>query len=96
LFGVLRECQDGIIQSVYKITGKNPADGESLMSLCVAVLKERAEGERRVALDPVNANKLAGRGLRILVQSGAGNAAGFSDAQYSGAEIVSNEEAALA
>jgi NAD(P) transhydrogenase subunit alpha len=66
------------------------------MSLCVAVLKERAEGERRVALDPVNANKLAGRGLRILVQSGAGNAAGFSDAQYSGAEIVSNEEAALA
>jgi NAD(P) transhydrogenase subunit alpha len=67
-----------------------------LMSLVVAVLKEQADGERRVALDPVNANKLAGRGLRILIQSGAGDAAGFSDAQYSAAEIINDEAAALA
>jgi NAD(P) transhydrogenase subunit alpha len=66
------------------------------MSLVVAVLKEQADGERRVALDPVNANKLAGRGLRILIQSGAGDAAGFSDAQYSAAEIINDEAAALA
>jgi len=65
------------------------------MSLTVAVLKEQADGERRVALDPVSVNKLAERGFRILFQSGAGDAAGFSDAQYSKAEIVSDEAAAL-
>lgn len=66
------------------------------MSLTVAVLKEQAEGERRVALDPVNVSKLSERGLRILFQSGAGDDAGFSDAQYSDAEIISDEDAALA
>lgn len=65
------------------------------MSLCVAVLKEQADGERRVALDPANASKLAARGIRILFQSGAGDAAGFSDAQYSSAELISDEATAL-
>jgi len=58
------------------------------MTLTVAVLKEQAEGERRVALDPVNAGKLAGKGFRILVQRGAGEAAGFTDEQYKGAELL--------
>jgi NAD(P) transhydrogenase subunit alpha len=66
------------------------------MSLCVAVLKEQAEGERRVALDPVNASKLAKRGLRVLIQRGAGDAAGFSDAQYADAELIDDEAKALA
>ena len=65
------------------------------MSLCVAVLKEQAEGERRVALDPVNAGKLAKRGLRVLIQRGAGDAAGFSDAQYADAELIDDEVKAL-
>ena len=65
------------------------------MSLTVAVLKEQADGERRVALDPVSAKKLAERGLRILFQSGAGDSAGFSDAQYSSAEIITDEASAL-
>jgi NAD(P) transhydrogenase subunit alpha len=60
------------------------------MSLSVAVLKEQAEGERRVALDPANANKLAAKGIRILVQKGAGEATGFTDDQYSGAELISD------
>ena len=58
------------------------------MPLTVAVLKETADGERRVALDPASANKLAKRGVRVLVEQGAGDAAGFTDAQYSGAEIL--------
>ena len=49
------------------------------MSLTVAVLKETAEGERRVALDPGSANKLAKRGIRVLLERGAGDRAGFSD-----------------
>jgi NAD(P) transhydrogenase subunit alpha len=61
----------------------------------VAVLKETADGERRVALDPGSAKKLAGKGLRVLVEQGAGNAAGFSDAQYAEAEILADRDAIL-
>ena len=65
------------------------------MSLSVAVFKETAAGERRVALDPASANKLAGKGIRVLVQRDAGEAAGFTDAQYSKAEIL-DDAAAIA
>ncbi|NND44763.1 MAG: NAD(P) transhydrogenase subunit alpha [Xanthomonadales bacterium] len=58
------------------------------MTLTVAVLKESADGERRVALDPGSANKLAKRDIRVLLQRGAGDAAGFADHQYSGAELL--------
>ena len=65
------------------------------MSLTVAVLKETAEGERRVALDPASANKLAKRGIRVLLERGAGDRAGFSDEQYSGATILDDAESIL-
>ena len=64
-------------------------------SLVVAVLKERAEGERRVALDPASVKRIAAKGFRVLVQQGAGDAAGFLDEQYSEAEIIANEEEIL-
>jgi NAD(P) transhydrogenase subunit alpha len=66
------------------------------MSLSVAVLKEQAEGERRVALDPANANRLAAKGIRVLIQKGAGEAAGFSDSQYTDAELMSDASEILA
>src|SRR5690554_978254 len=65
------------------------------MSLTVAVLKERAKGERRVALDPVSANKLANKGFQVLIEKGAGEAAGFSDAQYSDCAILDDTESIL-
>lgn len=65
------------------------------MSLTVAVLKERAKGERRVALDPVSANKLANKGFQVLIEKGAGDAAGFSDAQYSDCAILDDTESIL-
>ncbi len=65
------------------------------MSLTVAVLKEQAEGERRVALDPVNAQRLVSKGFRVLMQQGAGEAAGFLDEQYSGAEILADPKSIL-
>ena len=65
------------------------------MSLTVAVLKEQAEGERRVALDPASVKRIAAKGFRVLVQRGAGDAAGFLDGQYSEAEIIANEEEIL-
>ena len=58
------------------------------MSLAVAVLKEQTEGERRVALDPISANKLADKGFKVLIENGAGDAAGFSDEQYSACTLL--------
>ena len=65
------------------------------MTISVAVLSEQAEGERRVALDPVNAGKLADKGAVVLVEKGAGDAAGFQDEQYEKAEIVADRNALL-
>jgi len=65
------------------------------MSLAVAVLKEQAEGERRVALDPASANELANKGFQVLVETGAGNAAGFTDEQYSACTLLDDREIIL-
>ncbi len=48
----------------------------------IAVLKETAPGERRVALVPESCKKLIQAGYEVAVESGAGDAAGFSDAAY--------------
>jgi NAD(P) transhydrogenase subunit alpha len=48
----------------------------------VAVPKESAPGERRVGLIPDDVKKLGGLGITLVVQAGAGSAAGFDDAAY--------------
>jgi H+-translocating NAD(P) transhydrogenase subunit alpha len=60
----------------------------------VAVVRESAPGERRVALVPEMIARLRGAGLEILVESGAGNGAWFADSVYAeaGATVVSREE----
>ena len=60
----------------------------------VAVVKENAPGERRVALVPETVPKLMAAGAEVLVQSGAGEAAWFPDSTYAeaGAAIVTAEE----
>jgi len=54
------------------------------------VPKERAAGERRVALVPELAGRLVASGFEVLVERGAGEAASFPDAAYeeAGARIV--------
>src|SRR5215204_4726509 len=56
----------------------------------VAVPKEIATGERRVALVPEIVEKLAAGGFDVAVEHGAGEAAAFSDAEYrdAGAQVV--------
>ena len=49
----------------------------------VAVVKETAPGERRVALVPETVPKLTAAGLEVLVEQGAGNGAWFPDSAYS-------------
>jgi len=64
----------------------------------VAVVKETAPGEQRVALVPEAIAKLTGAGLEVLVETGAGDGAWFPDAAYAeaGAAIVSRSELAAA
>ena len=56
----------------------------------VAVPRETAPGERRVALVPETVSKLQDVGFSIRVERDAGSAAGFLDESYreAGAEIV--------
>ena len=57
-----------------------------------AVVKETFPGERRVALVPANLAAFEKAGLEVLVESGAGAAAGFPDGAYrdKGAQIVAD------
>ncbi len=61
----------------------------------IALVKETSPGERRVALVPASVPLLVKAGIEVLVEGGAGEAAGFLDAQYTerGAKIVSRSEA---
>src|SRR5215469_15257115 len=60
----------------------------------VAVVKETAPGERRVALVPETVPKLTQAGLEVLVEQGAGDGAWFPDSAYSkaGATIVKTDD----
>ena len=51
----------------------------------LGVTRETAPGERRVALVPETAGKLAAAGFEILVEPGAGSAASFPDSAYADA-----------
>jgi H+-translocating NAD(P) transhydrogenase subunit alpha len=58
----------------------------------VGVPKESYPGERRVALVPVVIPSLVKAGLEVVVEAGAGEQAGYTDAAYveKGAKIVAN------
>jgi NAD(P) transhydrogenase subunit alpha len=58
--------------------------------LRIAVLKESATGETRVAATPETVKKIIGMGHSVTVQAGAGVAASVPDDQFkaAGAEIV--------
>jgi len=60
------------------------------MPLTIGVPKEVFEGEKRVASAPEIVEKLVKIGFKVAVESGAGNAANFSDDAYrnAGADIV--------
>ena len=64
--------------------------------MIVGVPREIAPGERRVALVP-DALRALGEGVEVVVQAGAGEAAGFTDADYetAGARIEADAAAVL-
>ena len=61
--------------------------------MLVAVVKEVAPGERRVAIVPEAVAKLTSVGHEVLIQSGAGEGASFPDSSYvdAGARIVDED-----
>ncbi len=63
----------------------------------IGVPRETAPRESRVALVPESCKKLIGAGYDVEVEAGAGDAAGFSDAQYreAGASLVSGPAEAI-
>lgn len=64
----------------------------------LAALKESAQGERRVALVPAAVPLLTKAGWQVLIEAGAGQNAGFTDAAYleKGAQVVARAEALAA
>ena len=66
--------------------------------MIVGVPKEIYPGERRVALTPAVVALLAKAGLEVVIQAGAGEPAGYPDAQYQekGAKLLSDRAAVFA
>jgi NAD(P) transhydrogenase subunit alpha len=62
--------------------------------LIAGVLRERAPGERRVAVTPKTVELFTRSGAAVWIETGAGEAAGFPDADYAarGAKVVPGEE----
>src|SRR5581483_11756403 len=62
------------------------------MSVKIAVLKETRPDERRVAMVPAVADKLARLGAEIHMQSGAGEGVKLADAAFKSATFAANPQ----
>ncbi len=67
----------------------------SRKKLTIGIPKENFSNEKRIAFTPNTVSFLSENGIRIYVEKGAGEAALFTDAEYSeaGAEIIDEQEA---
>lgn len=74
--------------------GASPFE-DAPMPVTVVCLKDAAAGERRVAITPETAKKLAALGAQVRIGPDAGAQAGFLDAAYEGAGAA-DADAALA
>ncbi|WP_454859106.1 NAD(P) transhydrogenase subunit alpha [Rhizobium binxianense] len=66
------------------------------MTITIAVLKETSAGEKRVAMIPSVASRLARLGAALSIQTGAGEAATFADSAYADATVVSDPKKLVA
>ena len=65
--------------------------------MIISALRERKDGEKRVAIVPDVVKKLVNVGHQVFVEKGAGEKSFFSDISYkdSGAEIMNLDEILL-
>lgn len=68
------------------------------MPITIAILKETAKGEPRVAAIPETVKKLIGLGANVTITKGAGDNASYLDADYkdAGATIATSNDTAIA
>ncbi|KAL3912460.1 MAG: hypothetical protein SGILL_006873, partial [Bacillariaceae sp.] len=74
--------------------GRRFDDAVPYEQLTIGVLKETFEGENRVSQTPDSVANLVKAGFTVIVQSGAGDNASFSDAAYTdvGAVVLSRDQ----
>ena len=80
------------------LTQEKPAlVGQSKKNLVIGIPNEQSNFEKRVPLKPASVANLIGYGHEVVVESGAGSKAFFSDDQYSeaGAKISYNSKEAF-
>lgn len=67
------------------------------MSLCIGVLKETPDGEKRVALVPADLKAIKALGADVLIEAGAGTASSYPDASYvaAGAGVATTRDELL-
>ena len=67
------------------------------MAIILGIARERAEGERRLALTPETCKKLVAAGAQVRVERGAGSGIGVTDAAFAdaGAQLVDDARGAL-
>ena len=67
------------------------------MAIILGVARERAAGERRLALTPETCKKLVAAGAQVRIERGAGAGIGATDAAFAdaGAQLVDDANAAL-
>jgi H+-translocating NAD(P) transhydrogenase subunit alpha len=75
-------------------TDKNITETDKSMTLLIGIPRETAAGEKRVASVPDVVEKLIKLGFKVCIESGAGDAANFSDEVYSAAGAVIMDSAA--
>jgi NAD(P) transhydrogenase len=101
--GIIAQNPNGVPEPTRPVF--DPSRGRSLAaraSLTVGIVRERHDGEKRVALTPEGCWKLLEMGIRTRIESGAGVAAGFPDSEYEAAgasvgpaEVVVQEASVL-
>ncbi len=64
------------------ISGSNKTKVERVMPLKVAIPRETATGERRIAMEPSVVKKLVAMNTEVLIETSAGDPAGFKDADF--------------
>ena len=60
----------------------------------IGITKESLHNEKRVALTPANVGALSAQGISVLIEEGAGEAAGFDDDKYAkaGAKLCRSKQ----
>lgn len=88
----------GIIDSTSLVTKESPVQvKKSRKQITIGIPKEKSISEKRVVLSPESVGLLTNNGLTVLVETGAGDEAKFTDQHFSdaGAKIVYSSKEAL-